>query len=235
MKLSLRRVSHAPHYVRDYLSHVAKLRRQHPEKEAMSLAVGGDYDATGAVLKDIVTYAGLRRGMALLDLGCGSGRLSSQLGGLELTYLGLDVVPSLLQFARKHSPTGFDFKISEDLNVPTQGGAFDVACAFSLFTHLRHEETFLYMCEVARVLRPGGRLVFSFLEFAEPDHWRVFYDTAQAVRTDQLPHLNVFMERNAIGVLASRSGFAVRELIAGGSAPWGSRALGQAVAILEKA
>ena len=36
--------------------------------------------------------------------------------------------------------------------------------AFSVFTHLLHEESFIYLEDFKRVLKPGGSVVFSFLE-----------------------------------------------------------------------
>src|SRR3712207_6851625 len=41
-------------------------------------------------------------------------------------------------------------------------------------SHLLHEESYLYLMEAHRALRPGGRVVFSFLEFPVPEAWKVF-------------------------------------------------------------
>ena len=58
--------------------------------------------------------------------------------------------------------------LNRALYIPAPDACADMVCAFSVFTHLLHTETYLYLEDIRRVLRPGGRLVFSFLEFANP-------------------------------------------------------------------
>ncbi len=84
-------------------------------------------------------------------------------------------------------------------------------CAFSVFTHLLHHESYLYIEDACRALKPKGKLIFSFLEFADPGHWRVFEDTVEAQRSAVPTHLNSFIERSAISVWASHLGDRVLE------------------------
>jgi SAM-dependent methyltransferase len=214
---------------------VRRLMADHPLDEAMSLAVGGDYDAVGPGLADLLQAQGLRGGMSLLDLGCGSGRLAHALGSrVALDYLGLDVVPELLAYARTRCPPDFRFQLNTQLTFPAEAGSFDMGCAFSVFTHLLHEESFSYVQEMRRVLKPGGLLVFSFLEFADPGHWRVFEETAAAARESRRGHLNVFIERPVIELWAERTGFTVETFIDGGAGASPS-AIGQSTAMLRAA
>src|SRR5262245_48005321 len=81
----------APHFVTDYESYVDMLLVKYSRDEAMSRAVGGDYEETGWRERAILEYAGLRAGMTLVDVGCGSGRLASALADMPLDYLGTDV------------------------------------------------------------------------------------------------------------------------------------------------
>jgi ubiquinone/menaquinone biosynthesis C-methylase UbiE len=225
------------HFVEDYERYVADLIRQHPLDEAMSLAVGGSYEAVGAVEAEILLHAGLAPGMAVVDLGCGSGRLAVALARtLEASYLGLDVVPALLDYARTKAPKAYKFVLNRALSLPVEAGSVDMLCAFSVFTHLLHAETYLYLEDAHRALRPGGRVVLSFLEFAIPDHWAVFERTVQAQRASTVPHLNQFIERNQITVWAQHLGYASAAFIDGNTAPWPSgEPLGQSIAVLTKA
>lgn len=224
------------HFVEDYERYVADLIRRHPLDTAMSLAVGGSYDEVGAIEAEILVHAGLAPGMAVLDLGCGSGRLAVALARtLEISYLGLDVVPALLDYARTKTPKSYRFVLNRALSLPVEAGSVDVLCAFSVFTHLLHAETYLYLEDAHRALRSGGRVVLSFLEFALPDHWAVFDRTVQAQRASTVPHLNQFMERNQITALAQRLGYESVSFIDGNTAPWPSGApLGQSIAVLTK-
>lgn len=224
------------HFVEDYERYVADLIRQHPIDTAMSLAVGGSYEAVGAIECAILRHAGLEPGMAVVDLGCGSGRLAAALSrAFDVSYLGLDVVPALLDYARTKAPKAYRFVLNRALSLPVEAASADMLCAFSVFTHLLHAETYLYLEDAHRALRPGGRVVLSFLEFAIPDHWAVFDKTIQAQRGSTVPHLNQFIERNQIIVWSQRLGYAGVSFIDGNTAPWPSgEPLGQSIAILTK-
>ncbi|MDO9426377.1 MAG: methyltransferase domain-containing protein [Methylobacterium sp.] len=224
------------HFVEDYERYVADLIRQHPIDTAMSLAVGGSYASVGAIECEILLHAGLEPGMAVVDLGCGSGRLAVALANrIAVGYLGLDVVPALLDYARTKAPKAYRFVLNRALSLPVEAASVDVLCAFSVFTHLLHAETYLYLEDAHRALRPGGRVVLSFLEFAIPDHWAVFDRTIQAQRASTVPHLNQFIERNQIIVWSQRLGYAGVSFIDGNTAPWPSgEPLGQSIAILTK-
>ncbi|MDD4913607.1 MAG: class I SAM-dependent methyltransferase [Methylococcales bacterium] len=183
----------------------------------------------------IVIYAGLKDGMKLVDYGCGSGRLSTALAKeLQINYLGIDIIDALLEYARLKSPAEYTFLNHQDLNVPIDDASVDMICAFSLFTHLLQAESYLYMEDMYRALKPGGRLVFSFLEFALPSHWFYFEATVTQHKTNTTPHLNMFMEKTAIQQWANHIGFKVVEFINGDINHFNGNALGQSVAILEK-
>lgn len=235
-RLAFRSGAHADaaHYVRDYRRMVQRLMADHPLDEAMSRAVGGDYEVVGAGLADLLQREGLRDGMALFDLGCGSGRLASALGRrLQIGYLGTDVVPELLDYARTRCPADYRFEVNTEPTVPAPDGVLDMACAFSVFTHLLHEETYLYLAEMRRTLKAGGTVVFSFLEFARQGHWSIFDDTVEARRENRRGHLNVFIERPVIEAWCARLGFALVRYDpdrTDGDAGWA----GQTIAVLRR-
>ncbi len=153
--------------------------------------------------------------MAMLDMGCGSGRLAYALGrsGLEVRYTGVDIVQALLDYAATKSPAHFRFLLHRALSIPAEASSLDLVSAFSLFTHLLHHETYIYLEDMHRVLKPDGLLVFSFLEFAAEKHWPIFMGTADQVRTTNTTQLNSFIERSAIEVWARRLGFVVEGYI----------------------
>lgn len=224
------------HFVEDYERHVAALLAAHPVDEAMALAVGGGYDEIGRTELALLRGAGLDGGMSVIDLGCGSGRLAHALGrsGVGVDYLGIDIVQSLLDYAATKSPEHFRFVLNREYTLPAAEGSADIASAFSVFTHLLHQEAFLYMREVWRVLRPGGVFVFSFHEFAEPAHWQIFEQTAEYQRTETKPHLDSFIERNAIELWAEKIGFDVEGYVGSSEAFGGEPPLGQTSAFLRR-
>ena len=79
------------HFVEDYERLVSALVAARPLDEAMSMVVGGLYNEIGKIELDILRHSGLRNQMFLIDLGCGSGRLSTALShsDLDIGYLAL--------------------------------------------------------------------------------------------------------------------------------------------------
>lgn len=223
------------HFVEDYERMVAKLVETYPIDEAMAYAVGGHYEMFGRIEAQVLRLAGLAKGMRVVDLGCGSGRLASVLHASEdISYVGIDIIKLLLDYAKSKAPR-YEFILHRELSIPQPDASADIVSAFSLFTHLLHAETWIYLEECRRILKPGGKVVFSFLEFAEPSHWAVFTHTVDGVRARTSDHLNMFIERGQISTWASHLGFAIERFI-DATAPVldGVHPLGQSTVVLGK-
>jgi len=76
--------------------------------------------------------------------------------------------------------------------IPEGDGKADMVCFFSVFTHLLQEESYLYLEEARRVLRPGGRIVASYLDIADPSHWNIFEANLRSARLRQEKPMNIF-------------------------------------------
>jgi ubiquinone/menaquinone biosynthesis C-methylase UbiE len=197
------------HFVEDYNNLVKQLIKDHPLDEAMSIAIGGGYEEFGPVCADALIQSGLSSGMSVLDFGCGSGRVAHALAKKVTIekYLGTDVVELLLKYARTKTPKNYKFIEHQELSIPTEDAEFDFAFAFSVFTHLLQAEIYIYMQDIHRVLKPQGRFLFSFLEMTQSNNWTIFLDTVAAQKNNTLPHLNMFLSRDQIEVMAKESGF----------------------------
>ncbi|GAA1539234.1 class I SAM-dependent methyltransferase [Actinomadura kijaniata] len=103
-------------------------------------------------------------GMEVLDLGCGYGRIANHLAGRGCRVTGLDVVPALLDRARRDArEQGLDVAYVEgDMRNLEWTGRFDrVVCWFTTFGYFDDEGNRRVLREVARALRPGGRLLLE--------------------------------------------------------------------------
>ena len=70
--------------------------------EAMKYAIGGQFDAYGQIEVDMLRFFGLGDQATLFDVGCGSGRTAIPLSKTHQgAYLGTDIVPDLVEFARE--------------------------------------------------------------------------------------------------------------------------------------
>jgi SAM-dependent methyltransferase len=95
------------------------------------------------------------------------------------------------------------------------------------------EQSFCYLREARRVLRPGGRIVFSFLEFKVPDQWSMFESLPK--RAYERHPLVMFFGRDAIEAWARRdsaSAYVRRRNFRRGLAKLGP--MGQSVCVLRK-
>lgn len=198
-----------------YKKLVKKLEGQHNKKEAMSLSVGGNFDAIGILERELLIQHGLMKDGYLIDVGCGSGRLAQALPEyLAGRYLGVDIVPDLVDHARSLADRpDWRFEVSDGLKIPAEENDADIVCFFSVFTHLLHEHSFEYLREAKRVLKPGGKIIFSFLEFQIPDLWQVFESTLTNA-SEEHP-LAMFMSREAIEVWSHHLGLEVVSILDG--------------------
>lgn len=228
---------------------VARLLKTVQGDAALEGAVGGDFFAMGKLEHALLEGLGLSPGHFVVDVGCGSGRLAVQLSGIpDLHYLGTDVVSELLAHAEKLAKRDdWEFRKTDGIAIPCEDDRADFVCFFSVLTHLTHEDSFRYLTEARRVLKPGGRIVFSFLEFHIPSHWVVFEKMVNAQETRR--YLNQFISRDAIGAWAHHLGLVVQEIhdgdkphiefdgeltTANGLVMSGKGFLGQSVAVLGK-
>ncbi len=202
-----------------YLEYVRALLGAHPEDVAMSLAVGGEADAFGRVELDYLVQIGLEPDHYLVDVGCGSGRLTRAARTyLRGRYLGLDVVPELLDYARRLAPPDWRIELATGPTIPERDQAVDMVVFFSVLTHLSPRDSFRYLRDARRVLRAGGLAVFSFLELGLPAHWQIFETFVREADEPATAPKSVrmdFLDRETIGIWAERLGFETVALVRG--------------------
>ncbi len=193
-----------------YPALVDALKKQVGNDQAMQRAVGGEFEAVGLMEVETLKHFGLQENSYLLDIGCGSGRLAKPLSEFSKgKYLGIDIVPELVDHARQIvARPDWRFEVAKGLSIPEKDGVVDIACFFSVFTHLLHEQSYVYLQEAKRVLKPGGKIVFSFLDFTIPDHWHVLEANLIDLELNSHP-LNMFISKDAIRVWAEHLGLEV--------------------------
>jgi SAM-dependent methyltransferase len=176
------------------------------KQKGMEHAIGGDFESMGQLQKAVLLQHGVKPNSSLLDLGCGSGRLANALKNMpELKYVGVDVVAAFLDHAKELAGRAdWRFVKTNELTIPADDSSLDCVCAFSVFTHLRHEQTYVYLQEIKRALKDSGRLIFSFLEFRVYAHWTVFEENVRNIGND-VP-LNQFMDCDGIRAWAAHLG-----------------------------
>jgi len=133
----------------------------------------------------VVEMATVRQGDRALDLCCGTGDIAFALAAGGATVVGLDFSGPMLAVAkerwakvqklrpRSQEATSVDFMRSDAMQIPFPDATFDIVTMGYGLRNLASWEAGL--SEMARVARPGARLVV--LDFGKPDHpfWRSVY------------------------------------------------------------
>jgi ubiquinone/menaquinone biosynthesis C-methylase UbiE len=132
------------------------------------------YSHDAAVKNRIARFdAALRRrgvnGGAVLDLGCGSGRITRSLAHDGFSMTGADISNRMLELARSEpggdSVTWVLQDADEPFPLPLDADQFDAVFSSSVLEYLSEPEVGL--AEMARVLKPGG---WAFFTVPDPRH-----------------------------------------------------------------
>jgi ubiquinone biosynthesis O-methyltransferase len=112
----------------------------------------------------ILELVGDVNGRTVLDVGCGDGDLALDLtkGGALVT--GIDASTEMIDAARsraKQHSTNIAFQVAKAERLPFPSEQFDVVTAITILCFV--EDAAPVFREIARVLRPGGRLVIGEL------------------------------------------------------------------------
>jgi SAM-dependent methyltransferase len=143
---------------------------------------------TAAELARLVLDRGLPRTGAVLDVGCGYGRLALGLHDhteFEGTYLGFDILRKHVRWCRQNlTPLapGYRFRHADIHNArynpdgkvdpgsfrfPAPIGTTDAIALFSIFTHFYRSDIEHYLREFRRVLKPGGVAITTWFLYDE--------------------------------------------------------------------
>jgi SAM-dependent methyltransferase len=194
-----------PALVADEYSDDARLRR----RAAAFTGVTTQRDARVPLVAAVVEVAPSR----VLEVGCGWGELAEWVAretGVDV--VATDLSPHMVELARER---GVDAHVADVQALPFADGAFDVAIAAWMLYHV--PELSLAIAELARVLRPGGRLVAatnsrlhllelrelvgsgpSTIKFSREDGDELLSHEFERVRREDLDGQLEFSERSAV-------------------------------------
>ncbi|TGD61672.1 class I SAM-dependent methyltransferase [Tabrizicola sp. WMC-M-20] len=119
----------------------------------------------------------------VLDVGCGTGSVTAALAARYAgrAIVGVDVAEPYLAFARARTDqTGVEFQRMDALALDFPDATFDAAVALIALNFM--SDPLLAAREMARVVRPGGRLVVAAWDFRGGlVYQRLLWDTAAGI------------------------------------------------------
>jgi len=157
----------------------------------------------------------------LLDVGSGTGDLGARLVrelGSELELVCVDLSERMVRLCRER---GLDARVADVQELPFDEGEFDCAVAAWVLYHVadRHRA----LAELARVLRPGGRLIAATMDH---DYLRELWEllgvdsdigvgfSGETGEEQLRPHFDVVERREANGALVFPTPESMRSYVA---------------------
>ncbi len=131
--------------------------------------------ATAEIVAQLRAWGAVTKDTALLDIGCGIGRLLTALTPGVRSATGIDVSAQMVKAAQRRCAPYSNVTVMK-ADGRGLGGledeVFDVAIAVDSFPYLRQSGYALverFFAESARVLKPGGQLVILNYSYSEDD------------------------------------------------------------------
>ena len=128
------------------------------EPETAKAYAEGFASAAEQCVADIVEVSHVAQGSVALDVCCGQGSVAKGLSTAGAHVTGLDFSPAMLEIACREVPT-VNFVEGDASSLPFEDDSFDAVTMGFGILHIPDAEAAIR--EAKRVLRPGGRFVYS--------------------------------------------------------------------------
>jgi SAM-dependent methyltransferase len=109
----------------------------------------------------IAAHVDLAQVGAVLDFGCGCGRVTRYFHGFDGEVAGSDLSADAIEWCRDNLDYGSFVLNTIAPPLAFDDESFDLVYALSVFTHLTDELQLAWRDELRRVLRPGGKLLIT--------------------------------------------------------------------------
>jgi SAM-dependent methyltransferase len=124
------------------------------------MAEDGDFSRKYVLDKPMLERVRAGDFKSALDVGCGEGRFSRMLRAAGIQTVGIDPTEILIDQARRRDPDG-DYRLAAAENLPFADASFDLVVSYLSLIDIPDAATAI--SEMARVLKPGGRLLIANL------------------------------------------------------------------------
>lgn len=155
------------------------------------------YVGTHQIILSLVKKYIKRRGLEILDAGCGTGLLAKKMQEFGQVW-GIDIHPEAIKYAKKR---GIKVKKASVTNIPFKDNFFDLVVSIDVIYHQQVEDDQKTLREFFRVLKPEGILII-----------RVPANKWIKTRHDQYVHTRERYSREELKMKLMKAGFLIKKL-----------------------
>ncbi len=125
----------------------------------------------------------VKSGDAVLDVGCGNGRLAEVFSDGQVSYLGLDISENLIEIAKnKWAPkTGISFEVGDILHLEKFVNNYNLVLSIAVLHHIPGKKSQLEaISQLAKATKSGGQVViwtWNILAWRQLKlYWKYFFN-----------------------------------------------------------
>jgi SAM-dependent methyltransferase len=151
----------------------------------------------------VADLTGIAPGIAVLDVGCGTGGFSRLAAARGADVHGVDAAHEHVAEARRRLPSG-DFRVAFMEDLPWERDTFDVVTGFNALQYALDID--LALAEALRVARPGGQV--AVCKYGRPAE-NEFFAFLAALDPERV-QLGALPEQDPVDAILDRRGYPVR-------------------------
>jgi len=159
---------------------------------------------------------GINETDSILEIGCGIGRVGQALAPRCAKWIGCDVSPNMLGFAKQrlesfenvelHEISGYDLQQIPDASVNA------IYCTV-VFMHIEEWDRYNYILEAFRVLKPGGRILVDNFSLTTEMGWGMFEELRKFPADARPAHISKSSTSEELQAYLNHAGFCEVETI----------------------
>lgn len=170
-----------------------------------------ELDRSGAATTQfLLDNVGIGPDDAVLEIGCGVGRVGKHLAPRCRRWIGADVSPNMVRFTAENlrgsgnaefvELSGYDLK-------PIASETLDVVYCTVVFPHLSQWDRYSYVEDAFRVLRSGGKLYVDNINLCSESGWRIFQEHRRIPPLERKPEMGECSTPEELIEYLRRAGF----------------------------
>lgn len=156
----------------------------------------------------------LPHGGAVLEIGCGTGRVMQHAAALCDKLYGIDISEGMVEQGRKRLAhlTNVTFEVGNGYDLaPFEDESLDLIYSLYAFQHMPKTTAYNYFVESARVLRTDGLLRFQAPNILRDEHFWAFHHFTQPWFVEHPYPMNYYTPSEVVALLG-RAGFKVVDI-----------------------